>query len=84
MQEIERKASSPGEPLTQAEVTEWYEDLIELSWLAGKRWTPNDIEGFRERNAPSIEFNRIKAAHTPPDYAAANRYLDSTGYKGHG
>lgn len=79
MIEIERKASQPGEELTREEVSEWHREHVEFGMFAGQFIWP--------KHGPLVIIGEITPRHSQwlnPDYSAANRYLDSTGYKGHG
>lgn len=62
MQEIERCASSPGEPLTQAEVSEWHK----MNTRAGH------LEKLAEIDAPMIAEGIFRLA--PNRYLDSTRY----------
>ena len=66
MQEIERKASTPGEGLSRDEVTEWH--MLNLA-------PQNDL------SAAIIQMLAAAKLAMSPDYTAANRYLDAPGWK---
>lgn len=77
MQEIERKASRPGGPeLTREEVAEWHREHVEFGMFDGQFIWP--------KCGPLVFVGEIahhRVQWLPPDYSAATRYLDSTGYK---
>ena len=69
MQEIGRKASQSGGPaLTREEVAEWHRTNAYL----GKIWYLDPTEEFLAWYEPAIT-----STIPPPDYSAANRYIDS-------
>lgn len=76
MIEIERKVSSPGEALTQAEVTEWHREHVEFGMFDGQFIWPQCGQLVFVGN---IAHERVQ--WLPPDYSAAHRYLDSMAYK---
>lgn len=66
MQELERKASTPGEGLSHSERDEWHR--LDLASAGG------------ERLGNGIWWEGLRVAF-PPDYTAATRYLDSPARK---
>lgn len=76
MIEIERKASSPGGALTQAEVTEWHREHVEFGMFDGQFIRPQCGQLVFVGN---IAHERVQ--WLPPDYSASIRYLASPGWK---
>lgn len=82
MIEIERKASTPGEGLSQAEHTEWHKELLRddyREWLEKISCGVIYPQGFNVfyLGAGTTPFNGVDAF----EYAKAIRYLDSTGWR---
>jgi len=71
MIQIEAKASQPGEPLTQAEVSEWARELV--SAPAYDEQPSEELQG-----GVWWDFTQ---GYLTVEYPKAIRYLDSTGYR---
>ncbi len=77
---IERKASQVGEPLTQAEVSEWNEELLKPTstemYSLGRKTLP-----YARNYTQPDAWVTLDWKNSPLDYSAAIRYLDSTQYR---
>lgn len=74
MIQIEAKASQPGEPLTQAEVTTWH--VLAGHYPAGGCAVPYDHMRDLYTSAPLPDYRMF-----PAEAHKAIRYLDSTGWR---